>query len=110
MRLKEAFGLPFFIYKELVMRFSEMTYIKPNILLKIIESPTNLSVGGEDKKEVLYTVTLLKKSKNGYAPAYYEECGEAFDNSPVEMYLDAVEVEEVISFVKSIEEEPEFVK
>lgn len=92
------------------MRFSEMTYVKPNVLLKIVESPMALSIGGKEAKETLYNVTLLKKSKDGYAPAYFEECGEAFDNSPVEMYLDAVEVEDVIQFVKNTDEEPEFVK
>lgn len=92
------------------MRFSEMTYVKPNILLKIVQSPTALSFGEKDTKETLYNVTLLRKSGNEYVPAYYEECGEAFDNSPVEMYLDASEVKDIIEFVKNTIEDPEFVK
>lgn|GEM_PF-5294650 len=77
------------------------------IILKNVEVVAWKVVEVEGKKETLYNVTLLKKDKEGYKPAYFEVCGEAFDNSPVESYLSVEEVEDIITFVKHTEEGPE---
>lgn len=89
------------------MRFSEMTYIKPGIMLNIVEVSSLKAIEVEGKKEVLFNVTLLKKVKDLYRPACYEICGEAFDNSPIEMYVNVDDVEELIEFVTNTKEEPE---
>ena len=89
------------------MRFSEMNYVKPGVVLKVVEAPAVKAIEIEGKKETLYNVTLLKKHQNEYKPAYFDICGEAFDNIPVELYLSAEEVEDTIAFVKRTEEQPE---
>lgn len=89
------------------MRFSEMTYIKPGIMLNIVEVSALKAIEVEGKKETLFNVTLLKKVKDEYKPACYEVCGEAFDNSPIEMFLNVDDVEDVIDFVTNIKDEPE---